>query len=124
MAGQIDEPRKHAIALDLFRYAGFGISGQVLAEFTSVATRRLRTTVEAATVDEWLDKLSEFPVVPVDAELVRAGLFLSRRYHITYYDAAIIAAAERLGASVLYTEDLNHGQNYGAVRVINPFHPS
>jgi len=39
-------------------------------------------------------------------------------------DAAIIAAAERLGASVLYAEDLNHGQSYRALRVVNPFKAS
>ena len=38
--------------------------------------------------------------------------------------AAIIAAAERLGAKVLYSEDLNHGETYGSVRVENPFLPA
>ncbi len=40
---------------------------------------------------------------------------------IQYWDAAILVAAMRLGARVLYTEDLNHGQTYGSVRVENPF---
>ncbi len=44
-----------------------------------------------------------------------------RRFQIHYYDAAIVAAAERLGAEILYTEDLNHGQRYGTVLVQNPF---
>ncbi len=45
----------------------------------------------------------------------------SIRHEISYWDGAIIAAAESLGASILYTEDLNHGQHYGSVRAVNPF---
>jgi predicted nucleic acid-binding protein len=124
IAGKKDDPRKHAIAIDLFRHASFGVSGQVLAEFTSVASRRFRATVAAPILDDWLETLSSFPTIPVDADVVRAGLAISRRFQISYYDAAILAAAERLGAPVLYTEDLNHGQDYGPVKVINPFLPN
>ena len=43
------------------------------------------------------------------------------RYKISYWDAAILAAATELGCTTLYTEDLNHGQTYESVQVINPF---
>ena len=46
---------------------------------------------------------------------------MSVRFKISYWDGAIIAAAEALGAETLYTEDLNDGQLYGSVRVENPF---
>ncbi len=46
---------------------------------------------------------------------------MSERYKISYWDGAILAAAEQLGAPILYTEDLNDGQTYGSVTVINPF---
>lgn len=49
------------------------------------------------------------------------GLDLARRYGIHYDDAALLAAAEYLGAPILYTEDLNHNQVYGSVRAVNPF---
>lgn len=61
------------------------------------------------------------PFMPVDQAYVVAGLLLARRYQLKYYDAALLAAAERFGAPVFYTEDLNHGQTYGSVRAINPF---
>jgi predicted nucleic acid-binding protein len=61
--------------------------------------------------------------VPVDAPLVKLGIAIAERYRIDYWDGAILAAAEALGAETLYTEDLNHGQLYGSVRVINPFRP-
>ena len=40
---------------------------------------------------------------------------------ISYWDGAIVAAAEVLEAPVLYSEDLSHGQRYGTVRVVNAF---
>lgn len=70
---------------------------------------------------EWLDMLSEQQVQPLDASLVRLGALMAERYRISYWDGAILAAAESLGAPVVYTEDLNHGQDYGTVRAINPF---
>ena len=45
----------------------------------------------------------------------------SSRYMISYWDAAILAAPEALGAQTLFSEDLSDGQQYGGVRVVNPF---
>ena len=56
-----------------------------------------------------------------DHALVRRGMALSRRNKINYFDAALIAAAEILGAETFYSEDLNDGQFFGSVKVVNPF---
>ena len=50
-----------------------------------------------------------------------AVLVFARRFALSYYDAALLAAAARLGAPIFYTEDLNHNQVYGSVRAVNPF---
>lgn len=119
--GKRDEPRKATIARHIVATELFGVSAQTLAEFYNVVSRLALHPLSLAEIDAWMERLSTFPLVVVDAGLVRAGIFLSRRYAIRYYDAALLAAAERLGAPVFYSEDLNHGQMYGAVRVINPF---
>jgi predicted nucleic acid-binding protein len=62
-----------------------------------------------------------FPTVPTDYPLIVSAVELSVRYGLSYWDGAILAAAEVLGAATLYTEDLNHGQRYGRVRAVNPF---
>ncbi len=64
-----------------------------------------------------------FPWFWTDYPLIVAGIEAALRSGISYWDGAIIAAAERLGASTLYTEDLNHGQRYASVRAVNPFLP-
>jgi len=95
------------------------VSGQTLAEFVAVARRK--TLLSDASLDQWLVLLGACPLVLVDEAYVRAGLDVARRYQIPYYDAALLAAAERLGAPVFYTEDLNHNQVYGSIRAVNPF---
>ena len=57
----------------------------------------------------------------MDVSSCQIGRRVSERYKLSYWDGAIVAAAEALGAPVLYTEDLNHGQVYGTVTAINPF---
>ncbi len=69
----------------------------------------------------WIDELAEQPCVPIDTDVIIGGIAIAERYKIHYWDAAIVAAAEILGAETLYTEDLNHGQLYGSVRAVNPF---
>ena len=118
---RIDEPRKFEVAEQLLSKTYFGLSGQVLAEFISNLKKRISVPPTLEETVSWLDLLSNFPTVPVDEKLVRAGVAVSQRYQVSYWDGAIIAAADRLGAPTLYTEDLNHGQTYGSVKVINPF---
>jgi predicted nucleic acid-binding protein len=52
---------------------------------------------------------------------VRIAIGQAARYRVSYRDAAILAAAQALGAHTVYSEDLNSGQKYGDLRVVNPF---
>jgi predicted nucleic acid-binding protein len=65
--------------------------------------------------------MEAFPCLPIDSGFVKIAAETSERFHLSYWDGAIIAAAQLMGAEVLYTEDLNDGQRYGTVRVCNPF---
>ena len=60
-------------------------------------------------------------VQPVTHELVIAAVIFRRRFHLSQWDATILAAAAELGCKTLYSEDMSHGQDYGGVRGINPF---
>ncbi len=123
-AGRVDDPEKYAVAWMLLDEGKFGLSGQVLAEFYVNAIKKPKIPLKETEAARWVDKLSTVPVVEVDANLVREAIRHSLRYQIKYWDAALIAAAERLDAPILYTEDLNHHQLYGTVRVVNPFRPN
>lgn len=119
--GELDSPAKRKRAKDLISQEPFAISGQVLAEFYRNVTRKGASPLSPLEALEWIDLLSGQICIPIDATLVRNGILLSERYRIDYWDAAIIAAAEAVGVETIYSEDLNHGQVYGSVRVVNPF---
>lgn len=118
-AGKQSEPRKWAISHDLLADPGATISAQVLAEFYFNVLRKGYLNEHDA--DLWLDRLSLMPIVSIDGALVLEGAVVSRRYQISYWDGAIVAASKRCAATALYTEDLNHGQLYGDVHAVNPF---
>jgi predicted nucleic acid-binding protein len=121
--GSVDAPEKYERAVELLT-TRFGLSGQVLAEFYVNAQRKGSVPLTAEEAKEWVYRLSKKAFQPVDYAVIRGGIENARRYQISYWDGAIIAAAERLGARVLYSEDLSHGQTYGSVRVENPFLPA
>jgi predicted nucleic acid-binding protein len=112
---------KKARALDLIDRSHFGLSAQVLQEFYVTVTRKIRRPLSPELAVALMDEYRVFPLVPTDYPLIVAAVELSLRYGISYWDGAILAAAEVLEAPTLYTEDLNHGQRYGQVLVLNPF---
>jgi predicted nucleic acid-binding protein len=115
-----DDPRKSSIAKRIVVEEAFGVSAQTIAEFVN-ASSRAKVALPLDAIDEWIEYLTMQPFTVLDANIVRRGVWLSRRYQIQYYDAALIAAAERLRCPVFYSEDLSHGQRYGDVEVLNPF---
>jgi predicted nucleic acid-binding protein len=120
-AGRGGEELKRQRALSVLEEAGIALSAQVLQEFFVTVTRKLAEPLSVEDALEWIGLLSSFPVLPVDSSLVQRGIWLSERYQLSYWDGAIIAAAEGLGAEILYSEDLSHEQHYGPVQVLNPF---
>ena len=115
------EQSKKQKALDIIASTEFGVSAQILAEFYTNVTKKGLTPLTALEALAWIEELELQPCVAIDAELVKRGIEISQRFKTSYWDGAVIAAAESLGAETLYSEDLNHGQFYGGVRVINPF---
>ena len=113
------EQRKRAKARELLALDGVGLSVQVLAEFYVNATAKLKLPEDK--VIRVLQSLENYPVLPISEALFWTALAIKRQHRISYWDSAIIAAAAELGCHTVYSEDLNHGQSYDRVRVINPF---
>ena len=112
---------KSAIALRLMRETNFGVSLQLVQEFYHNARIKARLAIDARLGLQMIEGLLARPLVLTDVELFGAARGLAERFQLRYWDAALLAAAQRLGASRFYSEDLNHGQNFEGVRVINPF---
>ncbi len=112
---------RSAKARDLVQRSDFGLSAQVLQEFYVTVTRKIQKPLAPELAVALMDEYRVFPTVATDYPLIVAAVELSLRYGLSYWDGAIVAAAEALEAPTLYTEDLNHGQRYGTVLALNPF---
>ena len=112
---------KRTRALKLIRESDFGLSAQVLQEFYVTVTRKFSKPLAPEAAVALMDAYRVFPTVPTDYPLIVSAVEVSLKHGVSYWDGAIIAAAQVLGAGTLYTEDLNHGQLYETVRVVNPF---
>lgn len=119
--GREDAPAKYARAWEIISPGDYGISAQVLGEFFVNVVRKSAVPLSIGEASAWVEKLRDVTVIPVDHDLVAGAISHCSRYGISYWDAAIVSAAERLGASILYTEDLSDGQRFGSVTVVNPF---
>lgn len=112
---------KRQIARALLSQADIGFSAQVLQEFyaAAIAKQHLQMTHDEAVAV--LQSLTAFPVWPISRDLVLQAIEAKQRFGISYWDAAIVIAAKQLGCQTVYSEDLNDGQDYDGVRVVNPF---
>jgi predicted nucleic acid-binding protein len=95
------------------------LSTQVVQEFYVVGTGKLGLPRQLMWTAVGL--LLSLPVVTVGADQIVKAIEMEERFQISFWDALILSAASSCGAGVLYTEDLNDGQRYGAVEVRNPF---
>jgi predicted nucleic acid-binding protein len=98
------------------------LSVQVLQEFYFQATRASRTY--RLTHEQAVGTVKSFKLLPTQettVALATAAMDTGQRFKISYWDAAIIEAARALGCKVALSEDLSDGQDYGGVRVENPF---
>jgi predicted nucleic acid-binding protein len=118
-----DAPAKRAAALRLVEqgWNAMGqtaISVQVLQEMHVNLEKRGVPKPEAARI---IRDYTPWPVVDNSFPILLAALNEQERWRLSLWDALILAAARASGASELFTEDFNHGQDYGGIRAINPF---
>lgn len=115
------EKGKREQARTLLGAVDFGTSAQVLSEFYVTATQKIAEPLSEAQALQVVARLTRLPVMAIDSDLVLEAIALKQQHRVSYRDAAIIAAAHRLGAKTIYSEDLAHEHLYGLVKVINPF---
>ena len=116
---------KHARACTLIEQlwqSGQGVlSTQVLQELCVTLQRNANSPLPAAELRRLIQDYLTWEVVVNGPESVMEALEIQARYKTSFWDALILQAGERAGATTLYSEDLASGHKYGAVRVVNPF---
>jgi predicted nucleic acid-binding protein len=122
VSGAPIDAAKRATAAALLDREDLCLSVQVLQEFYVQATRATR--VDPLEHGEALDLIASwkrYPIQDITLDLLERALAAKAHWGISYWDAAVIEAARLMGCAELLSEDLADGQDYGGIRVVNPF---
>ena len=96
------------------------LSMQVLQEFYSTVTRKLAFPLPKDEARGVVDDFARWYVATTPEEIKRA-FQIEDEAKIGFWDALIIAAAIRSGATRILSEDLNPGQRIAGIQIENPF---
>lgn len=119
-AGEKHEQAK-SLVKNLWTEKAGVVSTQVLQEFYITVRKKVLHTGDIGTAKRWLSHYINWQVIEDDGNAVLHAIDIEQRYQLSFWDALIVQAANRAGIPLLYSEDLNHDQQYGTVRVRNPF---
>ena len=97
------------------------ISIQVLQEFVVNVTRKIAAPLDHQMARQIVADLAQWRVHSPEVSDLLQALDFQERYQLSFWDAMVVQSAAHLGGKQLLSEELNHGQTYGDVQVINPF---
>ena len=97
------------------------LSVQVLQELFVTLTRKVARPLDHGEARSIVADLATWRLVQPTASDVLAAIDATSRWKLSFWDAMILAAAQRAGAAVLWSEDFSDGQRFDAVTVRNPF---
>jgi len=98
------------------------VSYQVVQEFLHLALRRFASPLTIVEAEQYLGTtFRPLLIVHSSLALYAQALHVQGRYRLSWYDSLIVAAAIEAGCDILYSEDLQDGQKFGATQVRNPF---
>jgi predicted nucleic acid-binding protein len=97
------------------------VSTQVLQEFYVTVTRKLRKPLSKTRAREVITTYQAWTVQQPHVDDIIAASELEERHKLSFWDALVITSAQRLDAQTLLSEDLQNGQRFGGLVIINPF---
>ncbi|MGA7124557.1 MAG: PIN domain-containing protein [Polyangiaceae bacterium] len=97
------------------------LSVQVLHEFYVTVTRKLKKPLAAGKARDIIDEYLTWTVVDNTGSILLAAIDIQRHSKLSFWDALVVQAAITAGCDRLYSEDLNAGQRFGDMVVVNPF---
>jgi len=124
-AHDVDAGARHAVAsrlvAALWEAREAVISTQVLQEFYVNATRKIPSPLSRSTAREIVRTYAAWQIEPISAPDILLASELEEQHQLSFWDALIVAAALKGGASRILTEDLSPGWSIAGVRIENPF---
>ena len=97
------------------------LSTQVLQEFYVNATKVYKLAMSRAEARRALASYAQWRVIPTDAQMIMSASRFEEEHTVAFWDALIVQAALRAGATFLVSEDMQDGRRFGSLTVRNPF---
>ena len=98
------------------------ISTQVVQEFMNVALKGFAIKLSFAELELVIDDLLKPLCIHLpNFDFYKNALKLCASSSINFYDALIVQAALDCGCTKLYSEDMQDGQRFDNLTIINPF---
>ena len=122
VSNRVADASKRARATTTLNEPDLALSIQVLQEFYYQSTRPQGSAgLNHEQAIEFLGRFRNLPVQEITLDLFNRATAMEQEFGLSYWDAAILAAAKMLGCDAVYSEDMSHSQDYDGLRVINPF---
>jgi predicted nucleic acid-binding protein len=115
------QPIAQALLATLWNERTGSLSTQVLQEFYVVATRKFDPPMTRPAAREVVALYGQWSLVHIDVPIIVGASKLEERHRLSFWDALVVEAALRSGATRLATEDLQTGRVIGGMTIVNPF---
>lgn len=113
--------RKAAAALEQLWAKDNGVlSTQVLQEFYVTITKKIQAPLSPCEARNLIQHYMVWPVVLNEPAEILTASRIEEENRISFWDALIVASAAKGNATIILTEDLNHGQIIEGIRIDNP----
>jgi predicted nucleic acid-binding protein len=118
-----DEPEKQKVALNLLKSGWHNgnavMSTQVLQEYFSASTRKLKIPAEQA--QRKIELLSHLEIASIEHQDIVRAIELHRLHSFSFWDSLIVRMAQKTACAILYSEDMQDGRKIDGVQIVNPF---
>ena len=118
-----DELEKQKVALELLKSGWQNgnavLSTQVLQEYFSASTRKLKIPAEKA--QRKIELLSHLEIASIEHQDIVRAIELHRLHSFSFWDALIVRMAQKTACAILYSEDMQDGRKIDGVQIVNPF---
>ncbi len=118
-----DEPDKQKIAVSLLESGWHNgnavLSTQVLQEYFSAVTRKLKVPADKA--QRKIELLAHLEIASIQHQDIVRAIEIHRLHSFSFWDALIVRMAQKTACAILYSEDMQNGQKIGGVEIVNPF---
>ena len=124
-ARDASEPKKQPRAVAwleyLWRSREGRLSFQVLQEYYVTVTVKLKPGLPAESARRDVRALLVWEPVRTDGPIIENAWALQDQFSLSWWDALVVSAAQTLGCNEFLSEDLQDGQTFGSLRVVDPF---